>query len=143
LSQLVSSFFLLHSFDNREPAPKDYYPVVTSVKQISPDEVEIRRAIIYKRFYNQKPYPEEVIRVNRKQEKPQDLVFQSYCDFGFKEELTRLYAYGIMVKQMRLGMEKHAAFKEKKHLQLFSDIYMYKNLLESKTIHRLLDPKAR
>ena len=43
---------------------RDYFPVITSVKQEG-EIVEIRRAMIYKRFFNTLPYPEEVIRIDR------------------------------------------------------------------------------
>ena len=41
------------------------FPVITSVKQLSPDVIEVRRAVMYHNFYNGEPYPEEVIRIDR------------------------------------------------------------------------------
>ena len=35
-----------------------------------------------------------------------------------------------MIKRMQLDLDAHSAFNTKKNLQLFSDIYMYKNLKE-------------
>ncbi len=43
---------------------KDYFPVITKVTQEG-DIVEIRRAMIFKRFFNTLPYPEEVIKIDR------------------------------------------------------------------------------
>ena len=89
------------------------------------------------------PYPEEVIRIDRSKinNKPQDVVLESYIDFGFKKELTRLYGYGYMVKRCMLNLEAHPAFKIQKNLILLSDIYMYKNLKECNAIFKLLEPR--
>ena len=75
--------------------------MISSVKQIDKDVVEIRRQIIYKRFHNSFPYPEEVIRIDRSKvnNKPTDLVLDSYVDFGFKKEMTRLYGVGFLLKR--------------------------------------------
>lgn len=57
--------------------------------------------MIFKRFFNSYPYPVEVIRINRRHvnSKPQDIVLESYVDFGFKKEITRLYGYGYLLKR--------------------------------------------
>jgi hypothetical protein len=61
---------------------KDYFPVITSVKHLTPDLIEIKRAIIYKRFYNNIPYPEETIRIDRGRinKKPEDIILESYIN---------------------------------------------------------------
>lgn len=91
---------------------RDYYPVITSVKHIDEDTVEIKRAIIYKRFFNGLPYPEETIRIDRSKigKKPLDVVLDSYTDFGFKKEMTRLYSYGYLLKRQLIDIDSHKAF---------------------------------
>lgn len=110
-----------------------------------PNVVEIRRQIIYKRFYNAPPYPEEVIRIDRSKinNKPSDIVYESYIDFGFKKELTRLYGVGFLLKRQLLDLDAHKAFATVKNLKLFSDIYMYKNLRECNAIFKLLEPRLK
>lgn len=90
----------------------DYFPVITSVKHLSPEKIELRRAIIYKRFYNSLPYPEEVIRIDRSKinNKPGDIVYESYIDMGFKKELTSLFGVGYLVKNQYIDLESHKAF---------------------------------
>ena len=80
---------------------KDYFPVITSVKHITPEVIEIKRAIIYKKFFNTQPYPTETIRIDRNKvnSRPQDIVLESYADYGFKKELTRLFGIGYLVKR--------------------------------------------
>ena len=65
------------------------------------DILEIRRAIIFRGFWNTFPYPEEVIRIDRSKlrRKPHDVVMESYIDFGFKKEVSRLYAVGYMLRR--------------------------------------------
>ena len=89
---------------------KDYFPVITSIKHLPRrgpqihainDILEIRRAILFKRFNNVFPFPEEVIRIDRSKLKllPSDVIMESYIDFGFKKESTRLYMMGYMLKR--------------------------------------------
>ena len=86
--------------------------MITSVKQVDPDVVEIKRSIIYKKFFNTLPYKEETIRIDRSKitRTPSDIVMDSYTDFGFKKEMTRLYACGYLLKSQLLELEAHKAF---------------------------------
>ena len=70
------------------------YPVITKVTKVSEDVVEIRRAIIYKDFYNSEPYPEEVIRIDRSKlnnSNTDGYVYEQYFDTSYKQDLTRLH----------------------------------------------------
>ena len=49
---LVGCFFRLHSFDNEDPQVKSYYPVIKSVKHLDSGILEIRRAMIFRPFFN-------------------------------------------------------------------------------------------
>ena len=71
--------------DESEILHKDYYPVITSIKHLprrgpqihAPNDIlEIRRAIIFKGFWNMFPHPEEVIIIDRSKlrKKPHDVV---------------------------------------------------------------------
>jgi hypothetical protein len=71
LPRLVGAFYKSMALSDQElfqsPSQvKDYFPVISSVKQIDDDVVEIKRSIIYRKFHNSLPYPEETIRINRK-----------------------------------------------------------------------------
>ena len=66
MSSLIGAFFGVQGKQElQDLVSKDYFPVITKVTQIDSDVVEIRRAYIYKRFFNTSPYPEEVIRIDR------------------------------------------------------------------------------
>ena len=66
--------------DELDMLNKDYYPVITSIKhsEKSKDLIEIRRAIIFRRFKNIYPLTEEVIYIDRSklQNSKDDIVFQ-------------------------------------------------------------------
>ena len=109
--------------DDSELLHKDYFPVITSIKHLprrgpqihAPNDIlEIRRAIMFKRFHNVFPYAEEVIRIDRSKLKlkENDVVMESTIDFGFKQELTRLYLIGYYMKRQFLNQDSHAAFEE-------------------------------
>ena len=70
-------------------------------------------------------------------------MLESYIDFGFKKELTRLYAYGFMVKRQLIDIESHSAFKTIKNMKMMSDIYMYKNLKECHAVFKELEPRSK
>ncbi len=77
-------------------------------------------------------------KINRR---PQDVVMETQSHFGgIKHELTRLYAYGYMIKRLGLEESAHNAFKDDKALRLIRDVFIYKNMKECNTIYRLLDP---
>ena len=101
---------------------KDYFNVITSIKHIprrgpqihAPNDIlEIRRAIIFKNFWKTFPYPEEVIRIDRSKlrKKEHDVVLESFLDYGFKKETTRIYANGYFLKRMLLDQDSHKAFE--------------------------------
>lgn len=48
-----------------------------------------------------------------------------------------------MLKRQLLDMESHKAFTIAKHLQLLSDVYMYKNLKECNAMFKELEPGIR
>lgn len=75
--------------------------MITSVSHENEDVVVIKRSMVYKRFYNSQPYPEEVIRIDRNKidKQSSDIVLDSYADFGFKKEMTRLYGIGYTLKR--------------------------------------------
>ena len=93
--------------------------MITSVKQLSPDVVEIKRAHMYRDFYNSTPYPEEVIIIDQSKMSSQDstsggggVVFESYLETGnFKQELTRLHSLGLLLKRQHVETESHKAFQ--------------------------------
>ena len=96
--------------DESEMLHKDYFPVITSMKHIprrgpqihAPNDIlEIRRAILFRKFNNVFPYTEEVIRIDWSKLKllPNDVIMESYIDFGYKQEMTRLYVLGFMLKR--------------------------------------------
>ena len=86
--------------------------------------------------------PEEIIRIDRSKvnRKPQDVVLESITDFGFKQELVRLYAFGYMLKRLVLNPLSHNAFQDDRAQRLVRDVYMYKNMKECNQIYKLIDP---
>ena len=108
--------------DESEIIHKDYFPVITSIKHLprrgpqihAPNDIlEIRRAIIFKGFWNVFPYPEEVITIDRSsfRRKAHDVVFESHIDFGYKKEISRLYAIGYLMRRQMLNPDSHKAFE--------------------------------
>ena len=72
--------------EESEKLHKDYFPVITSIKTEG-DTIIVKRSIIYKRFHNSLPYPEETIVIDRNNmKKPSDIILHSFSDFGFKKE---------------------------------------------------------
>ena len=68
---------------------------------------------MFRRFNNVFPYAEEVIRIDRSKLKllPSDVIMESYIDFGFKQEMTRLYVLGFMLKRQLLNPDATKAFE--------------------------------
>ena len=99
--------------DESKMVHKGYFPVVTSIKKVqdtgksgSDDIIEIRRAIIFKNFFNVFPSPEEVIRIDRSkinsETSPNEVVLESYIDYGYKIEQTKLLHKGVFLRQQLL-----------------------------------------
>ena len=137
--------------DEMEMLHKDYFPVITSMKHIprrgpqihAPNDVlEIRRAILFRRFNNVFPYAEEVIRIDRSKLKllPNDVIMESYIDFGFKQEMTRLYVLGYMLKRQLLDPDATKAFEPANdQYQFFNHLYKYKSLKECAFMSKLIE----
>jgi hypothetical protein len=89
LPQLVGAFFKLPATDS--PDSSGYYPVITSVKHLTDDIIEVRRTNVYRRnstsvkFDKDSPN-EEVITIDRSKvnRKPTDVVLESVSNIGFK-----------------------------------------------------------
>ncbi len=66
------------------------FPVITEVKHVSEDEVQITRKHIYRsKNFGHVKFPkeaQEIIRIDRRlvNRRPQDVVLESYSDSGFK-----------------------------------------------------------
>jgi hypothetical protein len=68
--------------------------------------------MIFRKFFNSFPYPEEVIRIDRSKigNKPSDIIMESYIDYGFKKELLQLYGIGFLTKKLLLNFESNKLF---------------------------------
>ncbi|TNV75633.1 hypothetical protein FGO68_gene11252 [Halteria grandinella] len=144
IPRLIGSFFKLSGTNTvagmeSTQSGKAFFPVVTSVKQVSPTQVEITRSLIYRGGMTENGT--EVIRIDRAKKHPSEVVLESHCKFAFKEELVRLYAFGYMVKRQILNPESHPAFQDQRAVKLISDVFMYKNMKECNTIFKLVDPE--
>ena len=84
--------------------------MITDVKQLSPEEVQItRRHYPKKQLFGHVTFPNEdysqnheVITIDRSKvnRRPQDVVLETQSHFGgLKHELTRLYGFGYMIKR--------------------------------------------
>ena len=65
------------------------YPVITSVKHVTEDVIEIKRVIMYHNFHNSIPYPEEIIRIDRSKiskdnNEDKGLIYEQYLDTPLK-----------------------------------------------------------
>jgi hypothetical protein len=125
--------------------------VITDVKQLSPEVVQITRRHLPKRqLFGHVAFPNEdfeenheVITIDRSKvnRRPQDVVLETQSHFGgLKHELTRLYGFGYMIKRQGLVPEAHNAFQDERALRLIRDVFMYKNMKECNSIYRVLDP---
>ena len=54
-----------------------------------------------------------MIRIDRSKlrKKDHDVVLESFLDYGFKKETTRIYANGYLLKRMLLDQDSHKAFE--------------------------------
>ena len=114
---------------------KAYYPVITSIKHLprkgpqihAPNDIlEIRRIYIFRNFLNFFPYPEEVIRIDRSKLNRQDhdVILESYIDFGFKMELSRIYSNGYYLKRQLLNFDANKAFElTGKNISLLNSVF--------------------
>ena len=88
---------------------------------------------MFKGFFNTFPHPEEVLIIDRSsfRRKAHDVVLESYIDFGFKKEITRLYAIGYLMRRQLLNPISHKAFEPNHYLnKAFHELYVYKGLKE-------------
>jgi hypothetical protein len=156
--QVISAYFKLmnptyNMGDETELLHKDYFPVITSIKHIprrgpqihAPNDIlEIRRAIIFKRFANTFPYPEEVIRIDRSKLKllNEDVIMESFIDFGFKKEMMRLYMIGYLLKRQLLNPDCHKLFEnQSKSFNFLNNLFNYKCLKECQFMTRIIQNK--
>ena len=89
--------------------------MVTSVKHINEDVIEIKRVIMYHNFHNSIPYPEEIIRIDRSKlskdnSEDKGLIYEQYLETPLKQDLTRLHSFGLLLKRQHLEVEAHKSF---------------------------------
>ena len=105
--------------------------------------MEIRRAIIYKRFYNTLPYPEEVIKIDRSKIGPgasiNDIVMESYTDYQFKQETLKLFAIGVLQKRSLLTFDQHVAFEQGMNLKVLNEIFLAKSMRDFNMLHKTIE----
>ena len=114
IPSLINSFFRAYSLPHT-----DLIPVITSVKQLSPDKVEIRRKMLYKSFHNSsESTPEEVIVVNRANLKqPGAVVMQSLTTYpGLKQEALKVFSVGYTVQRCLLDRDKCKVFTNSRRM---------------------------
>ena len=122
---------------------KSSYPVVTSVKHINEDVIEIKRVIMYHNFHNSIPYPEEIIRIDRSKlskdnSEDKGLVYEQYLETPLKQDLTRLHSFGLLLKRQILEVDAHKSFQSLKSIQMMSNLFMYKSLQTCNQLNQLL-----
>ena len=110
---MIKSYFLKESvkLDGDQTDIRSMFPVITSTKQLSEKEIEIKWIWMIWNFYNEIPYKEETIIINRTQENHDDLIIDSFSDFGFKQETVNLFACGVLIKRLLLNKELNPALK--------------------------------
>ena len=137
MPRMVKSYF--HAF--AKPQPEKIY-LISSVKHLSPEVVEVRRKILYKNFYNPaETMPEEVFTINRKAlGKKGKVVMQMLSSYpGFKQEAIRVFSIGYMIRRCLLERDKCTAFQDPARLKMLSDVYMFKQLQIDKHIQQEIE----
>jgi hypothetical protein len=65
---------------------------------------------------------------------------ESYIDFGFKQEMTRLYVLGFMLKRQLLNPDATKAFEpQNNQSQFFNHLFKYKSLKECTFMSKLIE----
>ena len=137
LPQIIWAFFQAWTTSQDK---QSCYPVITSVRHLSPEQVEIKRALIYHDFYNTQPYPEETLILDRSSA---STLLQAFTDHGYKQDLTRLHPKGVLLTRQHLESEAHRAFQQLKSVQMLSNIYMYKSLRWCNQLNRELSQSQK
>lgn len=139
LGKIVGSYFRKTAMERPEAKTQCYFPVITEVEHLTANQVRIKRAMIYQDYYNERPYPTETIIISREAFEKDDLVLNSYCNFRHKQELTKIYAIGWLIKQQLLDYDAHPAFK--RNPQLLANLFMYKSLRELNLMRHVIGIK--
>ena len=119
-------------------------PVITSVKQLSDDKVEIKRQIIYKNYYNTSQLPEETFVVDRsKMRKKNEIVMQMLATYpGLKTEALKVFGIGYSIQRCLPEFDNCKAFQDSGRIQMLSDVYMYKQLQQCQKILAVIEDRS-
>ena len=137
IPNLVNAFFRSYSTPHPEKIP-----IITNVKHLSKDKVEVTRKILFKDFHNNTDdLPEEVIVINRANLGVKgSVVLQSLATYpGLKQEALKVFSVGYTVQRCLLQRDACSAFRDVSKLQMFSDVYMYKQLQMCKRVLALVE----
>ena len=98
---------------------------------------------MYKNFHNSVPYPEEIIRIDRSKiskdsTEDKGIVYEQYFETSFKQDLTRLHSFGVLLKRQFLQVESHKSFQSLKSIQMMSNLFMYKSLQQCNQVNQML-----
>ena len=137
---------LVGSFQKAWTKPdENLIPVITSVKQIDRDRVEIRKKYLYKKFYNVPGLmPEEITVINKSNSRKRDeIVMQSKVEYpGLKTEALKLFGFGYMVQRCLVNPNGCSAFKDADKIKMLSDVYMFKQLMFCKKVLYKLEDRS-
>lgn len=109
-------------------------PIITNVKKLNDDQVEITREYLYTDFYNEKPYNKEKIIISRQVKKQEDPLFISFYEDNLKKMVTSITNDSQFSKVV-----KFKAYRNANELLFFQNIFHYKMILEMNNYYRMLN----
>ncbi len=109
-------------------------PIITNIKKLNDDQVEITREFLYNDFYNQKPYNKEKIIISRQVKKPEDPLLISFYEDSVKKVVT-----SISNDSQFSTVVKFKAYRNANELLFFQNIFHYKMILEINNYYKMLD----
>jgi hypothetical protein len=109
------------------------FKVISNIKSISKDEIEIIRYIFYNDFYNDAPYNIEKIFIKRTTEKESDPIYLSLYEDKFKREVTTISASSLLNKIVRFKY-----FRNANEVLFLQNIFQYSCIVELNNLYKAL-----
>lgn len=133
---IVPLYFTIHHDTEGDSTnlPSIVNPIITDIKEIDQDSVEITRIHLYENFYNKAPYSTEKIIVKRNVQNNKDDVLTSYYEDKFKKGITSLTADGSLTKIIKFKI-----FRDAKEVLFYQNIFYYRCILETYAYYKKLN----
>ncbi len=109
-------------------------PIISNIKKLCDDQIEITREYLFNDFFNNKPYNKEKIIISRNVKKPDDPIFISFYEDSLKKTVISMSNEGQFSK-----IVKFKAYRNPNELLFFQNIFHYKMILEINNYYRILN----